>query len=134
MEEEIAYGVLLQKEVESAVAWLHGRAPIFAVKIAPIYQLLNWTWSDRGVPDIGEIEKTLQSLIDDLQRDASESPWPEPPMPALPDAQGRVESGAQRTQQGLRMCTGGLEVWIDKDGFSVTAGIEFVVSERNYGL
>ena len=43
---------------------LRGKVTDFAEKVAPIYELLNWTWGDsRTPPTQGEIEECLCVLI-----------------------------------------------------------------------
>jgi len=44
----------------------------FAVKIQPVYELLDWKWHD-GIPTVRRIEKCLQSLAKGFTKDISSS-------------------------------------------------------------
>lgn len=56
--------------VEEIKAELEKMVPGFAAKIAPVYQTLEWQWSPGKatphIPSVGEIKKTLHSLIEGL--------------------------------------------------------------------
>lgn len=85
-------------------AKLHEAVPGFAQKIAPVYQVLSWEWSDRGtdrryIPTVADLVVTLYELIDEL------------PEPKGPD--------------GSKHGTGGLEVWVE-DG---VGGLSFVCDD-----
>ena len=45
--------------------------PGFAIKVAPVYELLKWEWSpgkqEPHIPSVGEIENTLYDLIERLR-------------------------------------------------------------------
>ena len=44
---------------------LYGKVGDFAEKVAPIYKLLDWRWSDSDLPPAAaEIEQALQELIE----------------------------------------------------------------------
>jgi len=51
-------------------AELEKMVPDFARKVLPIYSLLGWEWSPGKttphIPSVGEVEKTLYSLIEGL--------------------------------------------------------------------
>jgi len=62
--------------VEEIKAELEKMVASFALKIAPVYQTLEWQWSPGKstphTPSVGEIENTLYSLIEALTGDHDE--------------------------------------------------------------
>jgi hypothetical protein len=63
---------LTDREVSDAADYLRERAAGFSRRIAPVYQLLGWSWGDGErayVPQAHHIEATLHELIADLK------PW-----------------------------------------------------------
>jgi hypothetical protein len=61
-------------KIEEIKEKLRELVPVFSVKVAPVYVILNWTWADRKdkppyIPTSEDISKTLLDLIDGLSSD-----------------------------------------------------------------
>lgn len=61
-------------ETEKIISELKSKVHLFAQKVAPLYVQLEWKWERKKdrvtfIPSAADIEKTLYSLIDDLQID-----------------------------------------------------------------
>jgi len=54
---------------DQAVEWLEKAIPNFAIRVAPVYQALNWTWWMSPVsPDAAAIERALQELMTHVRK------------------------------------------------------------------
>jgi len=61
------------KSREEGIKHFRNIARDFAEQIAPVYQLIQWTWGGGDcVPDIDKIEEYLQEMIDSFERGDSE--------------------------------------------------------------
>jgi len=58
----------LSASKESAISKLRECVIPFSLQVAPIYQLLNWKWFGKVVPNSKMIQKSLNSLISELER------------------------------------------------------------------
>jgi hypothetical protein len=55
-------------DIATMKAWLREQTPRFALKVKPLYNLLQWKWTHcGGVPSQTDIRKTLLSMIDDAE-------------------------------------------------------------------
>ncbi len=67
---EIEGGEIVEARTEAllaGIAELRERVDTFAATVAPLYMLLNWTWSNKGLsilPDQTMIRATLDELLD----------------------------------------------------------------------
>ena len=54
---------------DQAVEWLEKAIPNFAIRVAPVYQALNWTWwMSPNPPDAAAIERALQELMTHVRK------------------------------------------------------------------
>jgi len=94
----------------SGIDDLRNRSELFAIKVAPLYLLLWWTWKDEPCPPSAKaIHNTLLRLLDSLEEAALD---------------GRVNK-----KDGRTFSTGGLTVgYVGRGEFLM----DFVVDERIY--
>lgn len=91
---------------------LREKSAVFAARVAPLYVILNWSWSDvEGPPTAKEIETTLVRLLDMLSE--------------------AVERGDLDNKNEHHCSTGGLEVGYCGKGQFVMSFIEEEWVERS---
>lgn len=70
--EIVTHDILTSEDIEAVQVALTKDAPGFARRIAPVYEILGWTWSDLNapfIPDEAAILEVLSILISMMSRD-----------------------------------------------------------------
>lgn len=53
-------------ERKKKVDGLRSKVKEFALKVYPLFLKLNWTWYEKGVPHLTDIERVLHAALDDI--------------------------------------------------------------------
>jgi adenylosuccinate synthase len=57
----------MEKTLAEVKEGLRAMAYDFAVRIEPVYKVLNWKWANCGVPNADDLEENILRLIDQLE-------------------------------------------------------------------
>lgn len=107
-ETTMAIEPMTENEIKRAKDELRRRAPVFAARVAPFYQLLQWRWSRRQKWEIVPAEKDILAALNEFIDEAT----------------------IYQPGTGLCISSGGLTVYAEKGHSDITCGFTFEVDDE----